>query len=539
MEFNAVAKYDVVIIGSGISGLICALELAKYNKNVLIVTKEAVTESSSQYAQGGVAIPLAKQDSIQQHLVDTLKAGTFLCDSKVANEIVGYSQKALEKLISYGVRFDSMDEGEIHLTREAAHSHPRVCHIGGDATGRYLSKSLIDKVCREPQIAISQGTVALSLIKSLGGNSTGVFVEDVTRDKYVIWAEDVIIASGGLGQLFQYTTNPKVATGDGIAMSYRFGAQLQDIEMIQFHPTVLLQKGDPFLITEAIRGEGGRLKNMNNEYFAMAYHEKGELAPRDILSRAIVSELEKNHSKSIYLDISSIDRNHFKTRFPTVYSVCEERNIDLFGVGIPVSPAAHYSIGGIKCDLYGKTNIDGLWVVGEAASSGFHGANRLASNSLLECIVAPHFLIQSLLDKEKDSEPTKSIAGISIDENLYNETETMTLIRELQNRNNRYLGLVRIEETLNSHLKWLNDISGRFNFELISLDLQAQELKNMVLLSIMICNAAIERKHSLGVHYRKDFQQNPRNFKHSILSKNNQLYWLDEVSNKALISFSE
>ena len=541
MKIEVAAKFDVVIIGSGISGLICAIELAKNNKSVCILTKEAVTESSSQYAQGGIAVPIGDDDSINLHLEDTLKAGAGLCDSGVAREIISSSKQALEKLISYGVKFDLTQKNKIHQTKEAAHSVARVCHVGGDASGRYISKTLIDKACREQNVSISQGTVVLGLLKDEDNRVQGVIAEDVTRNRFVILAKDIINASGGIGQLFQYTTNPFVCTGDGMIFSYQAGAVLQDIEMIQFHPTVLLEHGDVLLITEAIRGEGAKLKNINGEYFANNYHPRGELAPRDILARAILNEMKKTKSSCVYLDLSSFDKSYFEKRFPTIYNECTERNIDLFGLGVPVFPAAHYSIGGVKCDLSGRTRISNLWVVGESASNGFHGANRLASNSLLECIVVPHILSIALLSSTNNNDKffSANYIDIQFDNKQYNENEITKILLELKLKNNSVLGLVRSEISLKEHLNWLNKLHDRFSLDILAKDLQEQEVKNMMLLSELITMVSLARKHSLGVHFREDFPEAPVTLKHSILTKNNELSWESQKKEKELISFPE
>ena len=538
MRFDVAAKYDVIVVGSGISGLICALELAKKGKTVCVLAKEAVTEGSSLYAQGGIAVPLSDSDSVEQHLQDTLKAGAGLTDIGVAREIISNSVSALESLISYGIKFDKNSQNEIHLTKEAAHSTSRVCHIGGDASGRYITKVLVDKACREPNISISQGTVALALLTNDACSVIGVLIEDVTRSHYALLANDVILATGGLGQIFENTTNPKVCTGDGIIMSYLAGAELQDVEMIQFHPTVLLGFGEPFLITEAIRGEGGKLKNIKGEHFAKQYHELGELAPRDVLSRAIFFELEKTNSNRVFLDISSFNEEYFKSRFPSVYQSCLDRKIELFKTGIPVSPAAHYFIGGVKCDLSGATNIEHLWCVGECASNGFHGANRLASNSLLECIVTPRFLVNRMLESFKTNISNMNCFEVDLDLNEYDDNDNaiskMTI--DLKKNNSYSLGLMRTKSILVKHLNYLNSLLEFLNQHKLSLNCQVQELKNMVLLSHLICQASLKREHSLGVHYRQDFLSLPNELKHSVFSKKADLYWLSQMPLSPAIS---
>lgn len=516
MKFDVVAKFDVVIIGSGISGLICALELAKAKKSVCILTKEAVTESASLYAQGGIAISLSEGDGFETHLEDTIKAGGGLCNIGVAREIINNSSCAFNKLIDYGVKFDLDSQNKIHLTKESAHSKGRVCHVGGDASGRFITKALIDKACREPHISISQGTTVLKVLKDNGG-VFGVLAQDVTKNAYVILAKDVIIATGGIGQIYSLTSNPLICTGDGIVMAYRLGAVLQDVEMVQFHPTVLFSDVEPLLITEAIRGEGGRLKNINGEFFACNYHSLCELAPRDVLARAILNEMKKTKSKCVYLDLSNFTTEYFKNRFPNIYEACLERKIDLFDKGIPVAPGAHYFIGGIQTNIAGRTNIDSLWAVGEAACNGFHGANRLASNSLLECVVVPLFLSQSLLSR--NSVPFKQLISLEIelDYKNYEEKEIECLRNELREKSTFNLGLIRNEDNLVKHLNWLSRIQEKLNVELLSLNPQVQELKNMIVLSFLICLAALNRKNSLGVHFREDFKSLPNVLEHSIL----------------------
>ena len=526
MKFEVSAKFDVLIVGSGISGLICALELAKSGKTVFIATKEAVTESSSLYAQGGIAVPLSQEDSVGKHLDDTVKVGCGLNDIDVARKIISYSNEALKKLINYGVKFDLDLEGHIHQTKEAAHLVPRVVHVGGDTTGRFVVKALIDHACREPNISISQGTVVLSILKDDNGNANGVLLEDVAKNKYIVMASDVIVASGGIGQLFERTTNPLVCTGDGIVLAHKVGAELMDLEMIQFHPTVCLENGDPFLITEAIRGEGGRLRNVKGDFFASKYHELADLAPRDILARSILKEMNNTKSKFVLLDVSNFEVNYFQARFPTIFKVCVERKFDLFNKGIPVAPAAHYFIGGIKTNVHCQTTVPHLWALGECAVNGFHGANRLASNSLLECVVTPYFLVEKLLDgkDEAKSFTNNDEVEIKIDENEYEDIGVKNALIELKKHNSKNLGLLRNEHDLMEHKIWLSNLVSSFNVNYFSTNSHVQELKNMLLLSYIISVAALERKCSLGVHYRED-SKGKAHLEHSLIDKFGHFSW--------------
>ena len=537
MKFDVIARYDVIVIGSGVSGLICAIELARKNKTVYLITKEAVTESSSLYAQGGIAIPLAPDDSQEKHIKDTIKAGTYLCNKNVAKEIISFSKDAFQRLMQYGISFDLNPDNTIHQSLEACHSYKRVCHVTGDATGKSITKTLIENACLEPNISISQGTTCLDILLNEEGEAAGILAHDITKRYYVVVANDIVVATGGLGQLFLHTTNPFVSCGDGIALAYKCGAYIQDPEMIQFHPTVCLENGEPFLISEAIRGEGGKLKNINGEYFAVKYHKEAELAPRDILARAIFNEMKKTRSNFVYLDLSGYDTEYFKKRFPTVYHTCIERKIDLFKTGIPVAPACHYFIGGIKCDLYGKTNIPSLWVVGECASNGMHGANRLASNSLLECICSPHFLITELLyEKTKEVNDIKSF-DLNTDDTNYTENEITELKNKLKEKNSVNLGLIRKETTLSDHLKWLDMEIKKHNAFLLSLNPSLMEYKNMLILSRLICYTALMRNYNLGVHFREDCRDMSVKYEHSILSNKEGLFWQNEESCKIAVSF--
>lgn len=518
MKYEVAAKFDVIIIGSGISGLLCAIELAKNGKSVFIGTKEAVTESSSLYAQGGMAVPLSNLDSAEKHLEDTLNAGSGLCDLEIAKEIISYSKTAFDQLVNFGVKFDLNNDSTFHQTKEAAHTFPRVVHAGGDASGRFITKTLIDNACREPNVSISQGTIALKILKDSDRCACGVLFEDVAKHRYVVESDHVIIATGGLGQIYKNTTNPLVSTGDGVVMAYEAGAELLDIEMVQFHPTACLVNDEPFLITEAIRGEGARLKNANGDFFASKYHELADLAPRDVLSRAILAEMKVTNSNNVYLDLSNFTKEYFEKRFPTIYQYCLDNKISLFEQGIPVAPAAHYFIGGIKTKIDGSTNVQNLWSVGESACSGFHGANRLASNSLLECIAVPQLLVSSLLSKGSTGSGLSN-DHVEISKVDFNKKDITSIVTELKERNLSTLGPVRNLLSLKTHREWLKMMLSRFKVDELSSNYATQELKNMLLITYLINDAAIKRENSLGVHYREDFPELPKSFEHSVTVK--------------------
>lgn len=381
--------YDVIIIGSGAAGLYAALCL-RPDWRVALITKDNLKTGASDWAQGGIAAAIAPTDSPQLHLEDTLRAGVGLCDRSVVEFLVSEAAKAISSLVDLGVAFDRQGN-ELSLTREAAHSHPRVLHAA-DTTGKAIVTTLTEKVLAQPNISVFPQAYALNLWRD--DSSQGCQGVSVLYQQEISWirASAVILATGGGGQVFAQTTNPSVSTGDGVALAWRAGAQLRDLEFFQFHPTALMIPGAPhFLISEAVRGEGAHLIDEAGDRFAFAYHQDGELAPRDVVSRAIFTHLQKYSTDPthahVYLDLSSIAPERIRYRFPNIIRVCQEWGVDVLGQPIPVAPAAHYWMGGVVTHVDANTSIPGLYAVGETASTGVHGANRLASNSLLECLV--------------------------------------------------------------------------------------------------------------------------------------------------------
>src|SRR5512142_654336 len=377
---------DFLIIGGGVAGLRAAVELARSGE-VLVVTKDAPSESSSEYAQGGVAVALSDEDEISIHFEDTIRAGDGLCLRKAVGTLVEEGPTRIRELIMWGAEFDR--EGtKLAFTQEAAHSKRRILHAQGDSTGHEIMRVLIDKVKTAGTVTKIDFAFTRDLIIR-GGRCVGAVVCQQARKKVlVISARAVLLATGGAGRLYERTTNPAVATGDGIAMAYRAGAALVDMEFVQFHPTALFRKGAPqFLLSEAMRGEGGMLRNEGGERFMDRYHPAKELAPRDVVTRAIHSEMLATGSDHVYLDVTHLFDKYLMWRFPRIYRTCKNLGIDISRQPIPVSPAAHYIMGGIKTDLWGATTVKGLFAAGEAACTGVHGANRLASNSLLEGLV--------------------------------------------------------------------------------------------------------------------------------------------------------
>lgn len=496
--------FDTLIIGSGIAGLNLARKLAQAGQKVFIASKEAITEGSSKYAQGGVAVvsPLNPEDSLESHIQDTLKSGKGLCNEEVVRKLLEISWDRVNELIKLGVEFDK------GFNLEGSHSYKRIMHVG-DATGRAIMKPLLDNVSRNLNISISQGTQAISLIKAKSDNKIiGARFVTVSGDEFDIEANNVILATGGVGALYQETTNPKILTGDGIALAYDAGAKVENLEFIQFHPTVFkTAKGENFLISEALRGAGAQLRNSRKELFADKYHPEAELATRDIVSRAICSEMRNTEAEFVYLDATNLGKEFLEKEFPNIYLFCLENGFDISKDLLPVRPAAHYSIGGIKTDACGRTNIPGLYALGEAGSNGLHGANRLASNSLLECIVMPELVAEVILENEITNEEERKLEKtieqlkankiqeereycsdyhlpLSYDEKLAHQAH-LEQIRYVMSRN---LGVERRMKSIQAAIKFLEGL---------------EESKERTV-ALLVCKSALQRKESRGVHFRVD-----------------------------------
>src|SRR5271167_3639098 len=381
------SETDFIVVGAGNAGLRAAVELASAGR-VVCLAKREVTESNTQYAQGGIAAALSDEDEVRLHLEDTLKAGDGLCNEEAARILVEEGPPRIEELIEWGTEFDRAG-AKIAFTREGAHSRSRVLHAHGDSTGREIGRALYLKAAAQKNITFQEFEFTTDLLLR-DGRVAGVRVLDQAGVSHEIHAGAVLLATGGLGQVYSDTTNPAVATGDGVAMAYRAGAEISDMEFVQFHPTALFLKNAPrFLLSEALRGEGAYLRNLELQRFMHKYHEMGELAPRDVVARAIAHELEvaKRPDAAVYLDLTHLNSERVRKRFPTVYSTCLKYNIDITTDMIPIRPAAHYAMGGVRTDLDGRASIPCLYAAGEVACTGVHGANRLASNSLLEGLV--------------------------------------------------------------------------------------------------------------------------------------------------------
>src|SRR5919199_194098 len=378
---------DFIVIGSGIAGLRAAIEIARQGAHVTVLTKDRTHESNTEYAQGGIAVALSDEDEVALHEEDTLNAGAGLCDERAVRVMVEDGPSYIQELIDWGTEFDR-EGGRLVFTREAAHSRRRILHAHGDSTGREIVRALIARARAEREIAFVAHAATESLLV-VDGRVRGVrYLDPLVRAPRELWARAVVLASGGAGQVYLHTTNPPVATGDGMAMSFDAGAELSDMEFVQFHPTALNVEGAPrFLLSEALRGEGGVLRNAAGRRFMPRYDDAAELAPRDVVTRSIVAEMERTATRTVFLDMTAFDAAYLRRRFPKIYSTCLRHGLALAQEPIPVSPAAHSIMGGVRTDLEGRTTLPGLYAAGEVACTGVHGANRLASNSLLEGLV--------------------------------------------------------------------------------------------------------------------------------------------------------
>lgn len=531
------SEYSVVILGSGLAGLFTALKLSKQINlpdGILLITKSNLSESNSYYAQGGIVAVLNdnKNDSVEKHVIDTINAGAGLNDKKTVEYISRISNDVINELIDFGVDFDKNSDGLINLTLEAAHSARRILHVGGDATGKGIVEALIKKVKSDSNITIVENAMGVELLVNSEKTCKGLIIyNELTNEHEIIYTSATIIATGGLGQLYKYTTNPNCATGDGIDLAYNAGAKIQDLEFIQFHPTALAlsqQDKNRFLISEAVRGEGAKLVNSNGQEFMIKYHDKRELAPRDIVTRAIYAEMKKSKTNNMFLNASIIDSEKLFNRFPTISKKCKENNIDISKNPIPVAPAAHYSMGGIKSSVEGKTSIKGLYAIGEVASTGLHGANRLASNSLLECVATAYELVDYLsfanldVPKKIDSSILDLIKLYSspINEKDFDIYRLKQNLKDLMWNN---VGILRTEEELLSAKTTVSKLFNDFDRNRKCLNKDEYEYRNMLTVADLIINSALNRKESRGAHSRADYKDISNEAKHSILVKDSKM----------------
>jgi L-aspartate oxidase len=510
-------EYDYIVVGSGIGGLYTAL-LARAHGKVLVVTKGSIDDCNTRYAQGGIAAAIGKNDSAELHIQDTIKAGAGLCNEEAVNILVREAPDRIADLVGYRVPFDTLN-GEVALTMEAAHSVPRVLHAGGDATGEYIETSLSQQI-RSAGIQVLENFLATEILIEKG-KVRGIRTLDCrtgASDEFL--CKNLILATGGAGQLFKYNTNPNITTGDGVALAFNAGAEITDMEFFQFHPTALRMPGvAAFLISEAVRGEGGVLRNDKGYRFMPDYHEKADLAPRDIVARSIVSEMNKSKAGRVYLDVTQLPKNLITTRFPHIYRFCLDHGLDITRDQIPVAPAAHYMIGGVKTNSWGETNITGLFAAGEVACTGVHGANRLASNSLLEAIVFSKRIIERSITKTKE----KSAAPVKIKDiksSLSRKPVRAVLpapgLPVLQQLLWDKAGIVRDKEGMNQAAvtlaAWQSSLPG-------PTDLPSYELNNLILAGRLMTEAALIREESRGAHFRSDFPQTSAEWQRHIIWK--------------------
>lgn len=498
-----IVETDVLVIGSGIAGLYTAIRASKHNQ-VLMITKKSLLESNTRYAQGGIAAVIAEDDSPAYHLQDTLVAGAGLCRREAVEALVNEGPDGVQELIRLGTLFD-VENGELALTQEGAHSHRRILHANGDATGYEIVRALAAQASAHSGIEVWDEHFVIDLITD-HGECVGALIQKSDGTKVFVKARATVLCSGGAGQLYRYTTNPEVATADGVAMAYRAGAVIRDMEFIQFHPTSLCYPGAPrFLISEAVRGEGAFLRNIKGERFMERYHPQLELAPRDIVARAIVSEMEMTNSTFVYLDITHESAELIKHRFPTIYETCMRYGLDMTTDWIPVAPAAHYMMGGVKTDLNGESSIGRLFACGEVSSTGVHGANRLASNSLSEAIVFGHRIVERI----QTLPPLNSIqietpAPHSVGNSKWNEQQPISERRlRLQKLMVRQVGLRRNGAGLQGALDKLESEMHIFNYLLTHKE--EMEYANLLTCAWLVTSGALHRQESRGAHFREDF----------------------------------
>jgi L-aspartate oxidase len=510
------AETDFLVIGAGVAGLRAAIELASAGR-VVVLAKREVTDSNTQWAQGGIAAALNDEDEISLHLQDTLAAGDGLCNPEAAKVLVEDAPERIEELIQWGTEFDR--EGtKLTFGREGAHSRNRILHAHGDSTGREILRALYAKAKTLKHISVREFEFSTDLIVERG-HVCGIHLLGPKGEPQQMTASAVLLATGGMGQLYRNTTNPSVATGDGVAMAFRAGAEISDMEFIQFHPTALYLKNAPrFLLSEALRGEGAYLRNMEMHRFMPKYHPMGELAPRDVVARAIVHELEVVRAKDpvVYLDLTHLDAARVKARFPRIYATCMQYNIDITEEVVPIRPAAHYAMGGVRTDLNGQSTLPGLYAAGEAAATGVHGANRLASNSLLEGLVFGARAGRAMREQlgNHAARPLKQRRAASSNGPV--DAGKEEVIGEVQDLMWQDVGIVRAGPGLKRAIERLHQFAARVAHPQTR---RAYEAQNLHALGLLVARSALAREESRGAHYRTDFPlHNDATFlKHSIV----------------------
>jgi L-aspartate oxidase len=511
-------QYDVIIVGGGAAGLSLALHLAPQAR-IAVITKGPLTEGATLYAQGGISAVLDAEDSIESHIEDTLRAGAGLCDPDVVRYTVEHAREAIQWLIDSGVPFtrETRADGstDYHLTREGGHSHRRVIHAA-DATGRAIETTLVSQLRQHPNIEILENHLVIDLItgEKLGlpqHRCYGAYVMDKqTQIVSTLSSRFMVLATGGAGKVYLYTSNPDVSTGDGIAMAWRAGCRIANMEFVQFHPTCLYHpKAKSFLLTEAMRGEGGRLLLPDGSTFMQKFHPDAELAPRDIVARAIDHEMKRLGADYVYLDISHKPADFIKSHFPTVYATCLEFGYDITREPIPVVPAAHYTCGGVMTDLHGRTDIEGLYAIGETAFTGLHGANRMASNSLLECLVFAKAAAEDI--SRLLGEAILSPVLPQWDESRVTDSDEEVVVAhdwdELRRVMWNYVGIVRTNRRLQRALQRIQLLASEVDeyYADFRITNDLIELRNLITVAELIVQSALSRKESRGLHYTLDY----------------------------------
>ena len=494
---------DVLIIGGGLAGLRAANAVSSSN-SLMIVTKDQLQQSNSNYAQGGIAGVMHPEDNFENHIQDTLTAGGSLCDQDIVDMVIKEAPARIRELMQWGTNFDR-NSGELSLGREGGHSHHRILHALGDSTGKEIIRAMIQWTRKLRNVSILENTFTLDLLTE-DGICRGALIRQ-NNEMIMVWAKQTILCTGGAGQLYRESTNPSVATADGHALAYRAGAELSDMEFMQFHPTVLYIAGSSRnLITEAMRGEGAYLVDNNGHRFMNEYDQRGELAPRDVVSQAIVSQMEKKRHPCVYLDLAHLNASYVTGRFPGIARTCEKFGINITSDRIPVRPGAHYMIGGVTVDAQGRTTLPGLWAAGEVSASGLHGANRLASNSLLESLVFGAHAGKGASDAASQMQDHYEAYQIS-NPNIASTNEIMDLpdiTNSLKSLMWRFVGVRRQADTLKEALETI-DRWRRYVLPAQFTSLQGWELQNMLTVARIMVDAAFQREESRGVHLRTDF----------------------------------
>jgi L-aspartate oxidase len=504
---------DFLVVGAGVAGLRAAIELSRFGE-VLVIAKAGLRESSSEYAQGGIAVALSDDDEVELHEQDTLAAGDGLCDPAAVRCLVEEGPTAIQQLLNWGAQFDRQGN-DFQFGLEGAHSRRRILHAKGDSTGREISRTLYREAVSHENIHFRSHSAIVDLLTG-DGEVAGALIYDESSHRLMrIHAHAVLLATGGLGRLFRYTTNPDVATGDGVAAAYRAGARISDIEFVQFHPTALHLEGAPrFLLSEALRGEGAHLLNAAGERFMPGYHERAELAPRDVVSRSILDEMRRIGAEHVFVDLRHLDAGFVRQRFPRIYETCLAHGLDITSSPVPAAPAAHYAMGGVRTDLDGRTSIPRLYAAGEVAATGVHGANRLASNSLLEGVV---FGARAgrVMQEWAGRAPSAPVDATDPLFPVMEESELRLLTWE-------HCGILR-------HAQQLEDLADRLALTPMLPFSEATtalyELRNMHTVAGLIARCALARRESRGAHFRADFPEKRGEFlKHSLVTQ------IDEVT---------